>query len=40
VKKIYVTRWLQQRDIIFIGWKRPPKGWVKLNYYETHKKLN
>jgi hypothetical protein len=28
----YKTPWIcSQHDIIFIGWKRPPEGWVKLN---------
>jgi ribonuclease HI len=36
-KQTHVTEWLQPTDTIFIGWKRPWEGWVKLNFVGAHK---
>jgi len=28
---MHIHRNPQHKEIIYIGWKRPPKGWIKLN---------
>ncbi|MCH80789.1 ribonuclease H protein [Trifolium medium] len=32
------TGWPQHMDTIYIGWKRPLKGWIKLNCDGAYKK--
>lgn len=32
-----LPRGQRKMDAIFIGWKRPPEGWIKLNCDGAHK---
>ncbi|RHN70125.1 putative ribonuclease H-like domain-containing protein [Medicago truncatula] len=36
-EQTHVTGWSHQKDTIFIGWKWPQDGWVKLNCDGAHK---
>jgi len=36
-KQTQITGWPQHTDTIFIGWKKPQEGWVKLNCDNVHK---
>ncbi|MCI69798.1 ribonuclease H protein, partial [Trifolium medium] len=33
----HLNGWPQQRDTVFIGWKQPQEGWIKLNCDGAHK---
>ena len=37
-EQTHMTEWSHQKDIVFIGWKWPHDGWVKLNYDDAHKR--
>jgi len=36
-KQRQISGWAQHTNTIFIGWKTPQEGWVKLNYDGAHK---
>jgi len=36
-KQTQISEWPQHTDTIFIDWKTPQEGWVKLNYDDAHK---
>jgi len=38
-EQTHVTGWPQLTETIFIGWKTPQEGWVKLNCDGAHKSL-